>query len=232
MNNPSLRVRWNTLLVEQFSVPERDASRFFDSVIEPFYTNLTENRRYYHNAQHLAHCFGLLDKYKLSIFNFEEKIDYSLVELSIWFHDLVYIPGFLGNEEASFGWANKFLLNFRNRKDTPLLLEYLYTLVLATKKHEVPSEDTKLVKEIQILLDVDLGILGEQEETFSLYEQNIRKEFWFVPTDLYNKERRNVLMSFYVKNKIYYTKFFQENYEKQARLNLRRVLFKNKLPEK
>ncbi len=57
--------------------------------------------------------------------------------------------------------------------------------------YEIPKdEDTKY------LIDIDLSILGSPLDKFYDYEKNIRKEYEFVPIDLFREKRSELLKSF------------------------------------
>ena len=74
------------------------------------------------------------------------------------------------------------------------------------------------------LIDIDLSILGAASNIFKEYENNIRKEYKWVPKYIYQKERFEVLKSFLRRKHIFYTELFREKYEHQARTNINSVL--------
>jgi predicted metal-dependent HD superfamily phosphohydrolase len=75
-----------------------------------------------------------------------------------------------------------------------------------------------------VLVDVDLWILGAAEERFEEYEGQVREEYGWVPGPIYRRKRRAILESFVSRPTIYSTGRFIERYERQARANLARSI--------
>ena len=88
-----------------------------------------------------------------------------MVELAIWFHDVVYDTRAADNEERSAQLAQAWLGEVHAE---PALIEAVSRLVLATKKH-----DPSLHADAALLVDVDLSILGQPQEQFWEYEAQI-----------------------------------------------------------
>ena len=78
-------------------------------------------------------------------------------------------------------------------------------------------KDTDLFK---LFLDLDLAILGKEENEYYKYSKNIRMEYSHVPDHIYNEKRKNLLNIFLNKDQIFYTTHFQKKYESQARKNI------------
>ena len=177
--------------------------------------------RHYHNLQHIVNG---LDEIKEAEHLLNSK---ELVEFAWWYHDSIYYPGFLekgipvvvkDNEEKSAmlacGVAGEIGMfeEFTNS---------LYELILLTKHNKEPQDvDGK------IIVDADLSILGQTEKVFNLYEDAIRREYSFVPEEIFKKERAKILKTFLDRKNIYYTDHFRNKYESQARKNLEFSLFK------
>jgi predicted metal-dependent HD superfamily phosphohydrolase len=91
--------------------------------------------------------------------------------------------------------------------------------ILATRHNsEVRDVDA------QLMVDVDLSILGREDDLFWQYEENIRKEYAWVPEDLYRKKRVEILRSFMNRQDIYYHKEYRQLFENRARVNLREAI--------
>lgn len=166
----------------------------------------TEPHRHYHNLDHLSECLELLDEARhlcaspLS------------VEWAIWFHDAVYDPRATDNEEQSARLALEYLSQMGSPQP---VIEQVESLILATKSHEAPDTgDTTL------LLDIDLAILGSNRERFARYEDDVRREFEWVPSDVFSSKRSAILRGFLARPKIYRTEAFRVRLEARARINL------------
>lgn len=93
--------------------------------------------------------------------------------------------------------------------------------ILRTDHSGMPDDpDSRLV------VDIDLAILGQDGITFDGYERSVRKEYEFVPEDVYRKRRIEVLGFFLKRPSIFLTDYFRDLYEKQARKNLYRSIHK------
>jgi predicted metal-dependent HD superfamily phosphohydrolase len=95
-------------------------------------------------------------------------------------------------------------------------IDLVSALILATKHDVIPSD-----KDQQILVDVDLAILGQPTAIFLEYENNIRKEYSWVLEKDFREGRAKVLKRFLDRSHIYSTSVFQAKYEDKARANLK-----------
>jgi len=95
------------------------------------------------------------------------------------------------------------------------LSQAVVALVMATKTH-----DPSLHADAPLLVDIDLSILGQPEARFSEYESQIRREYDWVPDRIFAAKRAEILEQFLARERIYSTKQFFDQYEKQARVNL------------
>lgn len=181
-----------------------------DSTGQALLSAYGESHRHYHTTRHLEDCLKKLDA-AASLAK-----DAAEIELALWFHDAIYNPMKGGNELASAQWAKRFLKEAGAKSGRQ---ESVYALVMATQ-HAVPAttEDAKL------LIDIDLSILGADDADYDLFEQNVRKEYRWVPYFLYRKKRREILQSFLDRPSIYEKAFFREQFEAKARTNLRRAI--------
>lgn len=168
-------------------------------------TAYTEPQRAYHNVQHIVECLAHFQ-------NVESTLnDPIAVETAIWFHDIVYNPKALDNELQSAELMKRVCDKFLSEQQ----IEKVYQWIIATQKHG-PSDDYDL----NALLDIDLAILGSSAKRFAEYEQQIRFEYAWVASDIYQLKRKEVLQQFAQFNSIFQTCYFYEHFEKQARLNL------------
>lgn len=175
--------------------------------------------RFYHTLLYIENMIIELDSVWLhfadNIKNTYDDIQraYNNLYLSIWFHDCIFDPKSKENEinSADFTAYELQKMNY-SEKDLKIICE----LILCTIDHR-PIRDTDLFK---LFLDLDLAILGKKENEYYKYSKNIRKEYSHVPDHIYNEKRKNLLNTFLNKDQIFYTTYFQEKYESQARKNI------------
>jgi predicted metal-dependent HD superfamily phosphohydrolase len=167
----------------------------------------SEKHRAYHNLSHIKFLLRTAAVFK-------DKInDYEAFELAVWFHDAIYEPKSKTNEPESAALAveNLAKLNFPQPK-----IEKVEKMILATRKHDAAGLD----EDGRLFLDSDLGILGAKAEIYKKYAEAIRKEYSFVPENLYRSERGKVLRSFLRREFIFYTGIMRESLEEAARINI------------
>jgi predicted metal-dependent HD superfamily phosphohydrolase len=182
----------------------------------PFFAELeacySEPHRAYHNLAHVMDC---LEEFE-SVKNLAH--DPTAVEMAIWYHDAVYDPRAKDNEEQSAELAAKV----GSEIGLPSLLnQRVNNLILATKKHDVALD-----RDAAVMVDVDLSILGREACWFDEYENQIRKEYSWVPREQFVAGRSAILESFLARPFIYATEDFRKKYEQPARENLKRSIHK------
>jgi predicted metal-dependent HD superfamily phosphohydrolase len=158
----------------------------------------------------LAHVVSMLDE-------LEECGDYDpVIAFAIWFHDAVYDPRSKDNEFESAHLARRgcHKMAFGAEFSTEVC-----NLILATQHTETPKG-----LNAQIIVDLDLAILGKPEAEFDTYEINIRKEYEWVPAQAFREGRAKILQSFLERPAIYSLPFFRNKYETAARVNLARSI--------
>ncbi len=170
----------------------------------------SEPHRKYHTLQHLNECFAHLE----SVRSIAERP--GEVELGLWFHDAIYKTSRKDNEERSADWARDSARAGGLSEDQA---NRIFGLVMITKHNAVP-----VGRDAEVLVDVDLGILGSAPARFDEYEGQVREEYPWVPGPLYRKERRRILQEFANRPTIYRTDYFRAAYETQARDNIARSL--------
>lgn len=143
------------------------------AVFDELVARYSEPHRKYHTLQHLTECLA----------HFEAVRDLAEqpaeVEMALWFHDAIYDTQRHDNEEKSAGWACEVLLAHGT---TAAAAQRVHDLVMATRHTALPVSPDE-----QLLVDVDLSILGAGGERFAEYEQQIRDEYAFVPPALFRQ---------------------------------------------
>jgi predicted metal-dependent HD superfamily phosphohydrolase len=178
-----------------------------DQVFHIIATRYSEPHRAYHTLAHLEHCFREFDQSKHLAYH------RLTLELALWLHDVIYDPQSSRNEDESAKLARE-LCRVMGLGDN--FGKLVVQLILATKHTNQPVYR----RNAQLLLDIDLAILGQPPERFWEYERQIRQEYAWVPETAYREGRKRVLEGFLKRRLIYRTWSFQERYEDQARDNL------------
>lgn len=150
-----------------------------------------EPHRHYHNAQHIDECLQEFDVVR------GEAMEEVALALAIWFHDVVYDPRAADNEERSARFAVDCLKG--GGED---LTRRVSDLILVTKTHVVGNHPDEA-----LMIDIDLSILGKPPERFAPYEAGIRKEYAWVPMQVYAEKRAAILRGFLEREKIFTTPF-------------------------
>lgn len=168
----------------------------------------SEPHRYYHNFSHLEHCFSELDHLILSD---EEK---RIISLAIWFHDIVYDTHSLNNEEKS---AQLFIEIAKQLLLPNDLIDQVNRFILETKYVDSSIDRSWLC---DLFLDIDLSILGQSSDLYQKYTQQIKQEYSWVPQNIYNTKRVEILKRILNSNPIYNNIHLGMKYEVQAKINL------------
>src|SRR3989344_2261547 len=189
-------------------------------LFEDLWARHSEKDRLYHNVAHIKMCLNELDLAR------HLADDPDAIEFALWFHDAVYnsnkqdqsLPD--DDESESAGLAQEGI--------TQLLVlpqefgQKVGSLILATKHSETPKDIDH-----QLMVDIDLAILGRSIRLYDIYEQNVRTEYGWVPQEQFTAARIRILKSFLDdRDSIYSTKFFFDRYEEQAEFNLNRSIQK------
>lgn len=194
------RERWRRLWTGRGvrSVPERA----FDELVESY----QQPHRAYHGLDHVLDCLRVFDTVSSGAEHAFE------VETAIWFHDAVYQPMRIDNEARSADWALHVL---REAGVCQAAIERVRQLVLATR-HDAPAETA----DARLLLDVDLSILGRSPGEFQVYEDQIRREYAWVPDAIFHERRADLLEGLLKREPLFLSEALRARFEPQARVNL------------
>lgn len=203
-----LEYRWHQLMRRQ-KAPAQYIVPLWREILSAY----TNTNRHYHTLEHLSDLFSQADQFSSQI------EDFDTLELSIWYHDIIYQCLRKDNEEKSALFAKYRLeaINYPRQK-----LVRCYDQINATKKHELPENSSDL--DTALLLDFDLSILGSDWTVYEKYCDKIRKEYSIFPTFLYNRGRKKVLKQLLGRPQLYFTNYYVEQYEEKARKNLQKEL--------
>ncbi|MEM9509882.1 MAG: hypothetical protein AAGA16_19730 [Cyanobacteria bacterium P01_E01_bin.35] len=197
-----LRSSWFNLL-EKFQADTNLGESVFADLIKAY----SDTKRHYHNLHHLQHILDSLTEVQELIVNFPA------LQLCAWFHDYIYNPQAIDNEMESAIAVERILSKLRVNFDT---LRLVQQIILSTRKHEPFLEATDNL----IFLDVDLSILGTSPDKYLAYSQAIRQEYSHLSDRDYQVGRKQILTQFLARDRIYYTDYFYQQLESNARKNL------------
>jgi predicted metal-dependent HD superfamily phosphohydrolase len=171
----------------------------------------SEPHRHYHTRQHLAEC---LDAFGGARNLPPHPAD---VEMALWFHDAIHDARRNDNEQLSAEWARLALIN---AGVGPEVAQRVHDLVLATRH----TGGVPVALDAQVLLDIDLAILGAPPPRYAQYEAQVRAEYAHLPIWTFRWKRAEILRGFLQRTRIYNTPYFHDELEAQARENLERSL--------
>lgn len=169
-----------------------------------------EPQRKYHTQQHLHECLTGFAREQARAARPGE------LALALWFHDAVYDLRAHDNEARSADCARDALQQAGASAD---VAQRVHALVMATCHDAQPSDP-----DAQLLVDIDLSILGAPPARFAEYERQIRAEYAHVPPALFEPRRRDILGRFLARDPLYLTPGLRAEREAQARINLRAAI--------
>jgi len=211
-----------------YLIPKKDVIRelywddlFSDpnNIFDLIYSFYTSGNRYYHNLDHIVNCQQQLDGF-IEEFNRNNKSgenfnDFKHIRLALWFHDIIYDARLNNNEELSAILATELIMPFSE------VYEGVDKLILFTK-HNRPAFNFNE----ELMSDIDLSILGSFHKEYKKYSDSIRLEYGFIPDYQYYSGRLELLESLFLvdschaRDNIYYTDYFRNLYEDQAKKNI------------
>jgi predicted metal-dependent HD superfamily phosphohydrolase len=123
------------------------------------------------------------------------------------------------NEERSAEWARTAVVA---GGAAIAVAERIRALVMVTRHTGAPATPDE-----QLLVDIDLAILGASEQRFAEYERQIREEYAHVAEALFRERRSSMLGSFQRRERLFGTPHLHAELEARARANLTRAIAKN-----
>jgi len=150
-------------------------------------TRWAEPHRSYHTTEHLTAVLSIVDSQA------DLAADADAVRLAAWFHDAVYDPQAVDNEERSALLASTALhrLGVDPRE--------VARLVRLTATHEVAGGD----RNGALLADADLAILAAPAPEYDRYAAAIRREYAHVPDEAFRAGRAATLRRLADRSELY-----------------------------
>ena len=100
-----------------------------------------------------------------------------------------------------------------------VVVERVEALIMATCHDALPS-----TPDAQLLVDIDLAILGAEPPRFAEYERQIRDEYGFVPEPMFREKRAEILRAFLERPVLFSTPRYAGRFDAPARANLARAI--------
>ncbi len=192
---------WRRNLIE-------DAADEGSSVYQRLEDAYNEPHRHYHSMQHIDHCIEMLDDCRALL----RQPD--LVELAIWFHDAIFVPGNADNEARSAVLYQELAQNAHPdeyRKRIP-------RMIMATLHDGNALEDD----DTHYLVDIDLSSFGLPWEDFLRDSLNLRRENQKTEDEDYYRGQFGFQRALLAREQFFRTEFFRQRFESRARDNLAR----------
>ncbi|MCC6562382.1 MAG: N-methyl-D-aspartate receptor NMDAR2C subunit [Xanthomonadales bacterium] len=169
-----------------------------------------EPHRHYHSLAHLEDCLRQAANLRPQFAHAGE------VEFALWVHDAIYDTRKTDNEQRCADWARQSVITAGL---DAAVARRIHELILATRHAALPA-----TADAALLVDIDLSILGADAARFDAYEHEIRSEYHWVPSFLFNLKRKQLLREFLARPKIYSSAEYQRRLEAPARANLARSI--------
>jgi predicted metal-dependent HD superfamily phosphohydrolase len=171
-----------------------------------------EPHRRYHDRRHIERCLAMLDA-QPELTDGERRV----LGWALWWHDAIYDPAAGDNEARSADMAKAGL---RALGASLHEREEVARLIRLTAGHEVEAGD----RLGEILVSIDLSVLGAPATDYDEYARNVRAEYAHVPDDLWRIGWAQVLQRFLAAPVIFPDPDFRARLEATARENMAREL--------
>lgn len=178
-----------------------------DAVYADLFRHYREPGRHYHTLQHVRRCLADLDWARATLG--DALPDPDVVELALWCHDVIYIPGAHDNEARSADWL-------LHRADGALpAAGHIAAMIHATTHMGAPTDPAT-----QFTVDIDLAVLGCPRYRFVRDGARLRAERSDLDDAGYDRVERRFLSTLLQRDALYHSALFHQRCEAQARANL------------
>ena len=184
--------------------PKNDLSK-----IELIWAILTkhysESSRFYHTREHILYCLNQFDQIKALLKSS------NAIQMSIWFHDIVYNIEAKDNEEQSalfFSQLSKGIL------DEPFI-QQVSELIISTKHLTATPKCDQAY-----LLDIDLSSFGSERGKFYQNGEQLRMEARHLTDLQFTKNQIKFFQMLLKRKQIFFTDYFHNKYENRALGNI------------
>lgn len=199
-----LKGKWKKLT--SFSGKEELKEQLWEEIVYRY----SGQHRHYHNLNHIAHLYKLMDKHIDKITN------PAVIGFAIMYHDIVYDTYSPDNEEQSAAFAEAHL---RQMNVNNALIGNVKRFIESAKDRIMP-ENLSLQNDLSFFLDFDIAVLGVDEQMYKLYSEKIREEYARYPDPIYRQGRKLALQKVQALENIFFTEEFRQEMEQKARENI------------
>jgi predicted metal-dependent HD superfamily phosphohydrolase len=170
-----------------------------------------EPQRHYHTVSHLHVVLAVVDEHA------GRAEDPTAVRLAAWYHDAVYDPKRVDNEEASALLAEAALPELDVPPDR---VTEVARLVRLTASHDpIPGD-----RNGGLLTDADLCVLASPPDVYQNYTTAVRREYAHVPDQAFVAGRASVLNNLLSLPRLFHTPVLRDRWEDMARANVTKEL--------
>ncbi len=171
----------------------------------------SEPHRHYHTVNHLAVVLAVVEEQA------GRAEDPTAVRLAAWYHDAIYDPHRVDNEEASAILAESTLPELGV---APERVAEVARLIRLTASHDpIPGD-----RNGGLLTDADLCVLASPADVYQAYTAAIRREYAHVPDAAFAAGRAAVLNNLLSLPRLFHTPTLRDRWEDTARANMTREL--------
>lgn len=167
-----------------------------------------EPQRFYHTIEHVEHCLAMFDDCR-ALLNLPDA-----VELAIWFHDAIFIPGNPDNEARSAVLYQEVAAQAHPED----FCARIPRMIMATLHDGDALDDDDTL----YLVDIDLSSFGLPWDEFLRDSQNLRRESQATPDEEFYRGQSAFQRNLLAREQFFLTEFFRLRYETRARDNLAR----------
>lgn len=189
----------------------QDISMLFEAIMNAY----GKPHRHHHTVLHLMEMHEIIEDRGI-VFD-----DPDAVKMAILLHDIAHDvrrhkPDYTGesNETISANYAIELLKTAGLPED---FYNRVAELILYTETHNCSGSD----RDGCLFLDVDMAVIGLEQERYNEYAIGVAKEALVVFTpDQYQTDRQIFLGSLQQRNRLFHTGLFEEMYGSQSRENI------------
>ncbi len=178
-------------------------------VFEALSRHYGDASRHYHDGGHIAVCLAAYDE-AVPVLGVDDA-----VEMALWFHDAIFVPGARDNEARSAEWFASVASGYL----PATFISDVGALILATDHREAPQGF-----QAQFAVDVDLWGLSQPWDAFFADTHDLRCEAAHANDEAFARGQGGFLRTLANRPHIYSTAHFQSLFEKDARQNIERLL--------